>query len=171
MIEIGKIYRLNAPWHHRHGRLVFVVHSREGVSPDYAGRTIYHIVDSDDFSTEPDWETEYVESHLSEYPFDVKLFLDDSIKKRMSSLINNIMESQARFSTNTIKLPGLIQSRIVFSVNVKHGEPSITTMLVILGADNFYSQIPDKYFSVEQIRNLTGYYDDDSNFIELEPPN
>lgn len=169
MVEVGQIYRLNAPWHNRHGRLVLVVHSRKGVSPDYAGRTIYHVVDSDDFGGEPDWDTEYVAGQLSEYRFDVRLLFDNSVKARISALVNAIKETQSRFSN--LKLPGLIQSRLVMSVSIKGGTSMVKTCGVILGAENFYTQIPDKFFSAEQIYNLSKYYDDNSNFIEQQPPN
>lgn len=66
MIEVGKVYMLYAPWHTRHGKDVLVVMKREGVSEDYAGRDIYHIVADPYCTTVADLDTEFIEDNFRE---------------------------------------------------------------------------------------------------------
>lgn len=146
MIEVGKVYKLNAPWHRNHGRPVFVVHSREGVSEVYAGRVIYHIVDTDDFSTEPDWDTEYIEDNLlpgkySEMPID-----------KLIGTYQNFLKGSFYYG------------RYYFGY-----DSGRDAMWLGETRSNEYNFLRDGTFTENMVVNIIKYFDKNNNFIKQEP--
>lgn len=165
MIEVGKIYRLNAPWHPRNGRLVFVIHSRIGISDELKGKLIYHVIDSDDFSIEPDWNTEYPVDCFIYTSIDIDKFIkwryENSKKIRIK-----IYKTRYYESNNDIR---------IFYYNFKSSELHAKYHLIIKERAesfvDFYSWMPDGYLTGDQILNLKKYFDSDHNFITQNPSN
>lgn len=148
MLEVGKVYKLSAPWHRNHGHPVLVVHSRVGVSEVYIGQTVYHIVDNGDFFGEPDWDTEYVESN----------FLSSELGKMpMERLM--------------VKYANLLSDR---KINNDYRSPQIFTYIanadsIQLWDGSFYTAIKDIEYTENMVVNLLRYFDENGNFIEQIP--
>lgn len=74
-IEVGKMYKLNAQWHNRHGEMVEIVQTRESITKAYSGRQIFHVAYS---PLDPDRRTEDLDEEFIADNFR-ELVLDDDV--------------------------------------------------------------------------------------------
>lgn len=172
-VQVGNVYRLNAPWDPRHSRFVLVVHSRIGVSEEYQGMPIYHIVNSDNFNTEPDWDTEYVESNFSDADIDISTFLRNEYVEMLSN-IKDPRRGQVLINQSTNQWTSYLD---IYLYSVK-GTPGdfgyLVTQQTLIGdgalLDKIYNFQKPGILTKQQILGLSKYYNN-GTFIELEPPN
>jgi hypothetical protein len=96
-IEVGKLYKLNAQWHKRHGEVVEVVQIRESITKAYRGRDIYHVAYSPlrpEARTE-DLDEEFIPENFSELVLDDDIELFD-ILEFFDDLPDDLVESVER---------------------------------------------------------------------------
>lgn len=150
------------------------------MSPEYKGRTIYHIVDSDEFNTEPDWDSEYVEEHFVDAKIDLYYMM-----KFASAVAASPSETQASVGAKKFFIKYLYG---IGFLPDKEGTPFVNVKNMTLNASikkvdgintiDLDAKITSPYdcmiegmMTKEQIVNLRSYYDDELRFIELQPPN
>lgn len=105
-IEVGKLYKLNAQWHNRHGEVVEVIQTRESITKAYRGRDIYHVAYGPlrEDTRKEDLDEEFVPENFKELVldddvelFDIDDFFDDLPEDLVES-VNRIYEDEGLIS-------------------------------------------------------------------------
>lgn len=94
-LEVGKLYKLNAQWHNRHGETVEIVMKRDSITKAYYGREIFHVAYNplNPDARSEDMDTEYIADNFKECRLDddVELFdINEFFEDLPQDLIDNI---------------------------------------------------------------------------------
>lgn len=162
MIEVGRVYRLYAHWHSRHGKDVLVVMKRTGVSEAYAGREVYHIVADPYCTSAIDLDTEFVEENF-----------------RVSgqwTFIKKVIDTPAYWESvfTTDKTTGIVsddRNRILYPVayeEVWKGRETLTICYYISKENSMELDFGDGCLPLHYLINILSFYNQDGTLKEIE---